>query len=340
MRSSFACGARLLLLAGALGLGCNSLVGNDPHQLDPTTGNTGAAGAHGGGSGQLGGGVVPSGGGHGGTVASGGVPATGGGPAAGGTSGTGGALGGGGAAATGGIAATGGVAAGGHVGSGGVVASGGVVGSGGVGGNGGARGSGGVVGTGTGGVGTGGAGTGGAGTGGAGTGGAGGMCVAPGATCAASTDCCQTSSATPMGAVCIVDDGVCHAKCMTGSQCVSGCCVPVTGETYGVCADAATYCPTLKGVGDPCAADSECASGSCNDWCQASCGSGNSLCSSTPSRLFNSQGQANSCVFTQANTYSCFPGCTNDGDCAVFGSGYTCQIVEDVDGYYPAVCSL
>jgi len=48
----------------------------------------------------------------------------------------------------------------------------------------------------------------------------------------------------------------------------------------------------------------------------------------------------NTFVFTQANTYSCFPGCTNDGDCAVFGSGYTCQIVEDVDGYYPAVCSL
>ena len=66
MRSSFARGARLLLLAGALGLGCNSLVGNDPHQLDPTIGNTGAAGAHGGGSGQLGGGAVPSGGANGG----------------------------------------------------------------------------------------------------------------------------------------------------------------------------------------------------------------------------------------------------------------------------------
>lgn len=319
--------AGLLLLAGALGLGCNSLVGNDTHQLDPTI-NTGIAGAHGGGgTGQLGGSTVPRGGANGaqgGAVATGGVPAAGGGPATGGATGAGGVVGTG-----------GGTPAGGHVGSGGIVASGGVAGTGGVMGNGGAHGSGGVIGNG-GAHGNGGI----AGTGGAGTGGAGGMCVAPGVACQASTDCCQTATSTPMGAVCIVDDGVCHAKCATGAQCVSGCCVAVTGETYGVCADAATYCPTLKGVGDPCAADSECASGSCNDWCQASCAVGNSSCSSTPSRTLNNQGQANACVFTQANTYSCFPGCVTDGDCTVYGTGYTCQVIEDVDGYYAFVCSL
>lgn len=302
MRPGLKRGARLLLLAGAIGVGCNSLVGNDTHQLDPNIDNTGTAGAHtGGGSGQLGGGA------GGGSVTTGGVPAAGGGPA---TGGSGGAVGNGGAAA-------------GHVGSGGIVSGGGAVGTGGVPANGGAHGSGGFV-----------------GTGGVGTGGAGGMCLAPGATCNASTDCCQTSSTTPTGAVCIVDDGVCHAKCTTGAQCVSGCCAAVMGETYGVCADAATYCPTLKGVGDPCAANAECASGSCNGWCQASCGAGNSSCSSTPSRPANSQGEPNWCVFTQANTYSCFPGCVVDADCTVYGTGYTCQIIEDVDGYYASVCSL
>ena len=275
MRVGLKNGVRVLLLAGALGVGCNSLVGNDTHQLDPTVGNPGTAGAHtGGGSGQLGGSAVPAGGANGGgAVATGGVPAAGGGPA---------------------------------TGTGGVIA------------NGGASGSGGVV----------------------GTGGAGGMCVATGSVCSASTDCCQTSSTTPMGATCISDDGVCHAKCMNASQCVSGCCVPVKDETYGVCADATIYCPALKGVGDPCSADSECASGSCNDWCQATCGVGNSSCDSTPSRPSNSQDQTNSCVLTQANTYSCFPGCVTNSDCSVYGTSYTCQIVSDVDGYYAFVCSL
>jgi|GEM_PF-3193290 len=324
MQRPITSGVRLLLLAGALGIGCNSLVGNDTHQLDPTV-DTGMGGTRGGGgSGPLGGAAAQAGGGHGGAVASGGVPAAGGAPAAGGGPGTGGAIG------VGGAAATGGVSAGGHVGSGGIVATGGLMGSGGITGTAGSHGSGGASANG---------GAGGSG-GVAGTGGAGGMCIAPGAACQASTDCCQTASTTPMGAICIADDGACHAKCTAGSQCVSGCCTPVSGETYGVCADAATYCPTLKGVGDPCAADSECASGSCNDWCQASCGAGNSTCSSTPSRTLNNQGQSNSCVFTQANTYSCFPGCLTDPDCTVYGTGYTCQLIDDVDGYYVSVCSL
>ena len=305
MRPGLKRGVQLLLLAGAVGVGCNSLVGNDPHQLDPTINNTGTAGAHTGGSSGH-----PGGGAGAGVVGTGGVPAAGGGPASGGNAGGGGAVGNGGTVATGGAAA-------GHVGSGGSVSGGGVT------ANGGAHGSGGVV-----------------GTGGAGAGGAGGMCVAPGATCSASSDCCQTSGTTPMGAVCIIDDGVCHAKCVTGAQCVSGCCAAVMDETYGVCADAATYCPVLKGVGDPCSASSECASGSCSDWCQASCSAGNSSCSSTPSRPLNSQGESNSCVFTQANTYSCFPGCVVDDDCTIYGAGYTCQIIEDVDGYYTNVCSL
>jgi len=230
--------ARLTLLAGMMGVGCNSLVGNDTHHLDPsinnvgTAGSTGTAGAHtGGGFGHVGGSAGPTGGASGGATVS-----------------------------------TGGVAAGGAPGSGGVTGGGGATTTGGATGNGGAHGSGGVVGT------------------GGGTAGAGGMCIAPGNSCDASADCCQSGSTTPMGAVCIADDGLCHAKCTTASECVSNCCVMVMGETYGVCADAATYCPALKGTGDPCSANSECASGNCNAWCQASCAVGNSACDSTALR--------------------------------------------------------
>ena len=312
-----------LALAGALAIGCNSLVGNDAHELGPgdVGGTTGAKGGTNGGFMPTGGSSGAAGGANGGTVATGGMPAAGGGPAGGGP-GVGGTTGNGGAA-TGGATANGGAAAGGHLGSGGVVATGGVPATGGVTGSGGVHGNGGAV-----------------ASGGSGMAGAGGMCIEPGGTCTVSSGCCQTSSGTPMGAVCITDDNVCHAKCASGTQCVSGCCASVTGQSYGVCADAATYCPALKGVGDPCAADSECASGSCNDWCQATCASGNSTCSSTTSRLLNSRGEPNWCVFTQASTYSCFPGCVTNADCTVYGTGYTCQTVTDVDGLTDNVCSL
>lgn len=295
---------RLVIVAGLVGAGCNSLVGNEAHQLAPAGSLGGKAGA------------VPAGGGAGGH----------GGAGAGGAGGAPGAAGdpGGGAPGNGGSVGNGGTAVGGSVGTGGVVATGGVVGTGGLIGTGGVVATGGVPGRG----------------GASGTGGAGGMCVAPGATCAASTDCCQTGATSPTGAVCISDDNLCHAKCTTGTQCKSGCCAPVMNETYGVCADAATYCPVLKGVGDPCTVDAECASGSCSAWCQATCGAGNSLCSSTSSRLNNSQGEVNWCVYSNANSYSCFPGCVFDSDCAVYGAGHTCKVVTDVDGLSDFVCSL
>jgi hypothetical protein len=56
--------------------------------------------------------------------------------------------------------------------------------------------------------------------------------------------------------------------------------------------------------------------------------------------VFNGQGAPNWCVFTQANTYLCFPGCDRDADCTVYGAGYTCQTVTDVDGLSDTVCSL
>ena len=289
-----------VVAAGVLTMGCNSIVGNDVHHLAPAGGLGGTAGAA---AGFAAGGR--GGGGGGAVVGRGGAPG-----------------------ATGGAAGAPASGSAGGAGRGGSPATGGSIGNGGGGGSmGGPNGSGGAVGTG-------------GATGTGGTAGAGGMCLAPGGTCAATTDCCQTGSTAPTGAVCISDDNLCHAKCTSGTQCKSGCCASVMGETYGVCADAATYCATLKGVGDPCTADTECASGSCSIWCQAPCGAGNSICSSTPSRLENAQGQLNWCILSNANTTSCFPGCLVDSDCAVFGAGLTCQSVTDVDGLTDSVCSL
>jgi hypothetical protein len=225
--------------------------------------------------------------------------------------------------------AAGGPGAGGHA-----VATGGVPGTGGAVGNAGAAaggrpGSGGAVG---------GGGAPAPGSGGSGAGGSPMMCVAPGFTCAMSTECCQTGDTAPTGATCLSDDHLCHAKCTSGSQCKSGCCAALTGQTYGACA-ATSFCPALKGVGDPCAANTECATGLCSGWCRGACDATNDLCLSTSSSAFNSQGNVNWCVLLTTGGYSCFPGCISSSDCAVYGTGLTCKPAMIVDGTTDYVCS-
>jgi hypothetical protein len=84
-------------------------------------------------------------------------------------------------------------------------------------------------------------------------------CVNPGGTCSETTQCCQSGTGISSGAVCISNDDECHATCTADSQCESGCCAAIEGESYGVCA-AATECaaPTCVAPGASCSATSQC----------------------------------------------------------------------------------
>jgi hypothetical protein len=171
-----------------------------------------------------------------------------------------------------------------------------------------------------------------------GTAGTGGGCVSPGGSCTADNQCCQSGSGVTEGAWCISQTDQCHAKCSTNTDCVSNCCVPVTGQALGACMSA-SYCGGLKGVGDPCAAGTECESGICGGWCQQACGVGNAVCRSTSSSLKNENGFYNWCFSTSSGA-SCFPGCDTTADCAVYGNQYTCKTATDVTGFTTQACSL
>lgn len=179
-------------------------------------------------------------------------------------------------------------------------------------------------------------------TGASGTGavtGGGGMCQQPGDSCALTVDCCQSGSKASKGAYCISEDNLCHAKCTTGSDCASKCCVSVTGEAMGACA-AASECASGAGVGDPCSANGDCASGSCNRWCQATCSATNAVCASTSSSVKNARGAYNWCGAALSGGGSvCYPGCSAASDCTVYGSGVSCRSFTDVTGFTTKVCS-
>jgi hypothetical protein len=75
-----------------------------------------------------------------------------------------------------------------------------------------------------------------------------GSCKHPGDGCGSNTDCCQTDPKAPKGAVCIASDNVCHAKCYANSECESGCCAAIKGESYGACAVASACCECSAGT--------------------------------------------------------------------------------------------
>jgi hypothetical protein len=143
--------------------------------------------------------------------------------------------------------------------------------------------------------------------------------------------------------VCITNDYVCHAQCTTGSQCNSGCCAQVTGESYGVCASTDHCQPTGYGVGTHCTANTQCASGTCaggTGWCTESCSPSNTICAGGygTAGLYNSYGQLNWCIRNNAGADSCFPGCSSNADCVHF-PGTTCKSGYDVSGKAISVCS-
>jgi hypothetical protein len=158
-----------------------------------------------------------------------------------------------------------------------------------------------------------------------------GSCQPPGNACTVNGDCCQSGTGASMGAYCI-QPGVCHAKCTSDSNCTSGFCAAVTGQTVGAC--------TARGVGDPCTANSQCVTGSCATWCQASCSVSNSACLSQSWSTANVEGFDNWCLTTVAGDDRCFPGCNTNADCAVYGSAVSCKSFVDVLGFTHSTCSF
>jgi hypothetical protein len=66
---------------------------------------------------------------------------------------------------------------------------------------------------------------------------AGPSCVAPGGACSNTGECCQSGQGVPYGQSCISNDNACHALCAASSECNSGCCIKLQGDSYGVCGD-------------------------------------------------------------------------------------------------------
>jgi hypothetical protein len=144
------------------------------------------------------------------------------------------------------------------------------------------------------------------------------VCRAAGESCAGTGDCCQTDKTAPKGEVCITSDHVCHAKCGADSECESGCCAKVTGETFGACAAPSACCE--------CTAGSYACSGtgsiqSCDDGCHWTTDSCGTLCKSA------GYDGTTGCEFDADrghDTCSCFYGgigdaCTTSSTCAVGG---------------------
>lgn len=66
-------------------------------------------------------------------------------------------------------------------------------------------------------------------------------CVAPGGACSVPSDCCQTGTNVPYGSTCLSDDYTCHDICYASSECASGCCIELNGQSYGACGSAAGH---------------------------------------------------------------------------------------------------
>jgi hypothetical protein len=91
------------------------------------------------------------------------------------------------------------------------------------------------------------------------------------------------------------------------------------------------FCPK-KDPGQPCRADSECASGFCNGngdgWCTEQCTS-------------NGECTYGWCALNGNHLEVCFPYCSSTADCAQFGiSGLYCHSTTTIDGYVANICSL
>jgi hypothetical protein len=141
-----------------------------------------------------------------------------------------------------------------------------------------------------------------------------GGCQAPGDSCTDTNQCCMSGPTVgPLGAVCISNDNQCHAMCNTGSDCSSGCCAGVTGQSYGVCAPSSD-CSSCSSPGQSCSVNGDCCmSGTGVGPDGAGCVNGSCAACCTAS----SQCTSGCCIETQ-------PGDACGGVCGAYQAGYTC----------------
>jgi hypothetical protein len=97
----------------------------------------------------------------------------------------------------------------------------------------------------------------------------------------------------------------------------------IENQVYGICG---VY--VNQPEGSPCLDNSQCAQQACNGvFCSHSCVN-DAAC-----------GAYAKCMFTQNQSYNCFPSCTNNADCAIFGAGLTCQAGTSRDNASVMICS-
>jgi hypothetical protein len=81
----------------------------------------------------------------------------------------------------------------------------------------------------------------------------------------------------------------------------------------------------------PCNSSADCASGSCSGspgWCTDLC-------------TFDSDCPAGACIENGNHTFTCFPACASDGDCAGYAVvDLACTPVTTADGATASVCSV
>jgi hypothetical protein len=95
------------------------------------------------------------------------------------------------------------------------------------------------------------------------------------------------------------------------------------GTSWGSCNNCLTQ------LGGPCSSsqESQCASDDCNGvWCTQLCAS-DSNCSSRTT-----------CAELPDGFHYCFPNCTSNSDCSVYGSNFTCQQGFDASGFVVTIC--
>lgn len=90
----------------------------------------------------------------------------------------------------------------------------------------------------------------------------------------------------------------------------------------------------LGSTGDPCDVTADCQQGHCGNtyWCQKTCVS-DADCGK------NTYNRSNYCLKGTSGKWNCFPGCTGDAQCQIFGSSLSCKPTTSKDGKSVKVCS-
>jgi hypothetical protein len=87
-------------------------------------------------------------------------------------------------------------------------------------------------------------------------------------------------------------------------------------------------------IGSACRTAAGCSSGDCSTggWCTSGCTT-NVQCG------INAYGALDWCVENGAGVDVCFPGCASTADCAIYGSGSTCQETIATNGAVATICA-